>query len=62
MTVKRRDLVLHLERNGFTLNREGANHSIYYKGSVMVPVKRHSHFDNITANNICKQAMIEEIF
>ncbi len=56
MSVKRRDLIRHLETNGFRLLREGSNHSIYTNDVKVVPVKRHNHFDRITANEICKQA------
>lgn len=62
MSVKRRDLVRHLEQNGFYLLREGANHSIYTNGSKLIPVKRHKHLDRITANEICKQAGIQPKF
>ena len=31
MSVKRRDLVKYLEKNGFTLHREGKKHAIYAK-------------------------------
>lgn len=33
MSVKRRDLVKHLEEHGFSLLREGKKHSIHTKGS-----------------------------
>jgi predicted RNA binding protein YcfA (HicA-like mRNA interferase family) len=56
MSVKRRDLVKYLEENGFYLQREGGNHSIYTNASRIVPVKRHRKFDRVTANEICKQA------
>lgn len=56
MSVKRRDLLRHLEEHGFYLLREGANHSIYTNGSKVIPVKRHRQFDRITANELCKQA------
>ncbi len=56
MSVKRRDLIRHLEANGFRLLREGASHSIYTNDVKVVPVKRHKQFDRITANEICKQA------
>ena len=56
MSVNRRDLVKYLEANGFRVLREGANHSIYTDGQTVVPVKRHRHFDRITANELCKQA------
>ncbi len=56
MSVKRRDLIRHLEANGFRLLREGASHSIYTNEVKVVPVKRHRQLDRITANEICKQA------
>ena len=56
MSVKRRDLVRYLEENGFSLLREGGNHSIYSDKTKTIPVKRHRTFDRITANAICKQA------
>lgn len=56
MSVKRRDLIRYLEENGFYLLREGANHSIYTKGTKTIPVKRHAQLDRITANELCKQA------
>jgi len=62
MSVKRRDLVGHLEKSGFYLLREGGNHSIYTNGTKVVPVKRHRHLDRITANEICKQAGLRPKF
>lgn len=62
MSVKRRDLVQYLERNGFHLLREGANHAIYTNGKKIIPVKRHRQFDRITANELCKQAGIDPKF
>jgi mRNA interferase HicA len=56
MSVKRNDLVRYLEKRGFYLLREGANHSIYTDGTKVVPIKRHRQFDRITANELCKQA------
>lgn len=56
MSVKRRELVQYLEENGFSLLREGANHSIYTNGSKTIPVKRHRQLDRVTANALCKQA------
>lgn len=56
MSVKRRDIVKYLELNGFSLLREGGNHSIYTNDIKTIPVKRHRQFDRITANEICKQA------
>jgi len=56
MSVKRRDLIRYLEQHGFSLLREGSNHSIYTNGAKTIPVKRHRDLDRITANEICKQA------
>ena len=41
MSVKRSELVRHFEQHGFTLLREGANHSIYSNGVKTIPIKRH---------------------
>jgi predicted RNA binding protein YcfA (HicA-like mRNA interferase family) len=62
MSVKRRDLVQYLERHGFYLLREGANHAIYTNGKKIIPVKRHNQLDRITANELCKQAGIDPKF
>ncbi len=56
MSVKRSDVVRYLEQHGFRLIREGGRHSIYSDGQRVIPVKRHSRFDRITANEVCKQA------
>lgn len=62
MSVKRRDLIRYLEKNGFYLLREGTKHSIYTNDIKVVPVKRHKQFDRIPANEICKQAGLEPKF
>lgn len=62
MSVKRRDLIKHLEENGFYLLREGRKHSIYTNGVKVVPIKRKRELDRITANELCKQAGIEPKF
>jgi mRNA interferase HicA len=62
VSVKRRDLIRHLEANGFRLLREGGSHSIYTNDVKVVPVKRHKQFDRITANEICKQAGVAPKF
>jgi len=49
MSVKRRDLIRHLEEHGFYLLREGANHSIYTNNLKTIPVKRHKLMGRITA-------------
>jgi mRNA interferase HicA len=62
MSVSRRELVRYLEENGYSLVREGGNHSIYGRDKVRIPVKRHNTLDRITANEICKQAGIRPKF
>ena len=62
MSVKLRDLVQYLQKNGFRVVREGGNHAIYSNGIKIVPVKRHRQFDRITANEICKQAGLNPKF
>lgn len=62
MSVKRRDLIRYMKKEGFYLLREGGNHSIYYNGTKVIPVKRHKQIDRITANKICRQAGLAPIF
>jgi mRNA interferase HicA len=62
MSVKRRELVKHLEENGFSLLREGKKHAIYTNGERTIPVKRHRLLDRITANQLCKQAGVQPKF
>jgi predicted RNA binding protein YcfA (HicA-like mRNA interferase family) len=62
MSVKRRDLVKHLEEHGFSLLREGKKHSIYTNGERTIPIKRHRMLDRITANQLCKQAGVPSKF
>lgn len=58
MSVNRRDLVRYLEANGFSLLREGANHSVYRRKQDD-PGKRDRKLDRITANELCKQAGLD---
>lgn len=62
MSVKRRDLVKYFEENKFYLLREGKKHSIYTNKVKTIPVKRHSLFDRITANELCKQVGLKPKF
>ncbi|MEH2161433.1 MAG: type II toxin-antitoxin system HicA family toxin [Nostoc sp.] len=56
MSVKRKEPIKYLEKNGLYLLIEGGNHSIYTNNIKTLPVKRHRTIDRITANEICKQA------
>ncbi|MCK5570133.1 MAG: type II toxin-antitoxin system HicA family toxin [Spirochaetes bacterium] len=62
MSVKRSVLIEYLEENGFYLLREGSKHSIYTNKNKTIPIKRHRHFDRITANELCKQAGLDKKF
>lgn len=43
--MKRRDFIKLLERNGWHLLRNGANHDIYTNGTSIEPVPRHREID-----------------
>lgn len=62
MSVKRSELIEYLEENGFYLLREGSKHLIYTNKNKTIPIKRHRHFDRITANELCKQAGLDKKF
>jgi predicted RNA binding protein YcfA (HicA-like mRNA interferase family) len=62
VSVKRRDLIAYLEKNGFSLQREGGKHSVYTNGTKTLPIKRHKTLDRITANELCKQAGLQQKF
>lgn len=63
MSVKRRDIIRYLEKNGFFFDREGGNHTLYINNKgVSVPVGRHTTLDRHDANRICKEAGIPAIF
>jgi predicted RNA binding protein YcfA (HicA-like mRNA interferase family) len=63
MSISRRELIRHFEKNGFYLRREGGRHSIYTNGAGKnIPIKRHVSIERIVANALCKQAGIEQIF
>jgi hypothetical protein len=58
--MKRRDLVRHLLRNGCTLDRKGAKHSIYRNATNgrCAAVPRHREVKNTVANAICDELEI----
>jgi predicted RNA binding protein YcfA (HicA-like mRNA interferase family) len=62
VSVKRRDRIKHFQQPGFSLVREGRRHSIYSNGIRVVPIKRKRTIDQITANELCKQAGIPPKF
>lgn len=57
--MKRRDLIKKLESNGYRLDRDDGNHSIYEKqGGRPVQVPRHREINENTAKAILKAAGI----
>lgn len=59
--MKRRDFIKLIESHGFSYDRPGANHDIYYnpKTKTTLPVKRHREIDDTTAHKMLHQAGIE---
>ena len=53
--MKRRDLIKLLERNGWYLQREGGNHTVYTDGKRCEQIPRHTEINEILANKIIKR-------
>jgi predicted RNA binding protein YcfA (HicA-like mRNA interferase family) len=53
--MKRRDLIKLLEKNGWWLEREGSNHTIYPNGKANEPVSRQSEINELLARKIIKR-------
>ena len=53
--MKRKELIRLFEQNGWTLKREGGNHSIFTKGNKEEPIPRHSEIDEWLAKSIIKK-------
>jgi len=58
--MKWRDLVAHLVRHGWRLDREGANHSIYRNSESgrCAAVPRHREIKDTTARAICDALLV----
>lgn len=55
MSLKRRDLIKLLKKNGFTLKRNGASHDLYSNGKRTEPIPRHNEIKEYTAEAIIKK-------
>ena len=53
--MKRTDLVRLLEKNGWVLEREGGNHSVYKKGDKKEMIPRHREVSENLAKAIIKR-------
>ena len=59
--MKRRDLIILLERNGWKIAREGSCHTIYAKGNLIEPIPRHNEIDERLARAIIKKHNLKEV-
>ena len=55
MSLKRRDLVKLLEKNGWYLKRNGGNHDLYTDGKNIEPIPRHLEINERLARSIIKK-------
>lgn len=53
--MKRRDLIKLLEKNGWTLARNGANHDVYTNGTKCEPIPRHTEINERLAQSIIRK-------
>ncbi|MGV3603990.1 MAG: type II toxin-antitoxin system HicA family toxin [Dyadobacter fermentans] len=63
MSVKRNDLLKHLEKHGCFLRRHGAKHDVFTNPvhNVSTTVPRHPRLDKSLCEAICKQLGIEKL-
>ncbi len=57
--MKRADLIKLLEKNGWSLKRNGAEHDIYSNGNRIEPIPRHKEINEILARKILKKLGIK---
>ena len=53
--MKRKDFIKLLEKNGWYLKRDGANHDIYTDGTNNEPVPRHKELNEMLVKAIIKR-------
>lgn len=53
--MKRRDLIKLLEKNGWFLLRNGANHDVYTDGTKCEPIPRHNEINEMLAQAIIRR-------
>lgn len=54
--VKKKDLERALRNFGWSLQREGSDHEIWWNGEVMISVPRHREINELTAKSILRKA------
>ena len=57
--MKRRKLIKILEKNGWYLKRNGANHDLYTNGKVTETIPRHPDINERLAKEIIKRQGLE---
>lgn len=57
--MKRRKLIKILEKNGWYLKRNGANHDLYTNGKVTETIPRHPDINERLAKEIIKRQELE---
>lgn len=57
--MKRRDLIIKLEENGYYLLRHGSNHDIYTNDEHSEPIARHKEITETTAKAIIKRCNLK---
>ena len=57
--MKRRELIKKLEKNGWWLMRNGANHDVYTTGEKSEPIPRHNEIKESLAKAIIKRQGLE---
>jgi mRNA interferase HicA len=60
--MKRKDLIKHLEKNGYLFRREGSNHTVYknMKNGIMTSVPRHREIKESLVKKICDDLSIPQ--
>lgn len=53
--MKRKELINRLLKNGWWLERNGANHDIYTSGIRREPIPRHNEIDELLAKAIIRR-------
>ena len=62
MSMKRRDVIHHLEAHGCEFLREGGNHTVYVNRAVQKTstVPRHREVNEFLARKICRDLQVPE--
>ncbi|WP_229212595.1 type II toxin-antitoxin system HicA family toxin [Dyadobacter soli] len=63
MSIKRNELLKHLERHGCVLHRHGSKHDLYAntQNNRRTTVPRHQRMDRSLCEVICRQLGVEKI-